>query len=423
MNRRMGMTFALAALVGTVAAAGCNGVLGNKEAQLFEADSSVVPGVDGGTTEEAAAVIEDSSTPQEADVLQPQEDGAAPGCDPGKKYCFGECVSQTNPVYGCDANTCAPCSIARATATCAGGRCAVLACNNGYADCNQDPSDGCETDLSEATHCGSCNAVCGASAALCAPSGTGFSCTSGCSGQAPTLCGTQCVDLATSRTHCGACNNTCGAVANAQVACTASACQFSCETGFHACGSACATNTNPATCGTSCTPCPVPDHAVATCSAQGTCGFVCIAGFHACGSTCVSNTSTASCGSSCTACAAPAFSTPTCGGNPLACGFTCDATHHACGSTCAENTDVNNCGATCGTACPSGPNGTAGCDGTKCTLTCAGTFKDCNLNPADGCEVDSASDGLNCGVCGLSCNGQACVGGVCNTPPPDAGAD
>jgi hypothetical protein len=425
MNLRMGMGVGFAALVATVAAAGCNSVLGNSEAQLFEADSSVVDaaGTDAIVADDAAAPIEDSATGDEPDVLRPQEDGAAPSCGPGKKYCFGDCVSYTDPVYGCEADTCTPCSVARASGTCAGGKCAVLACNKGYADCNQDPTDGCETDLSEATHCGSCNAVCGASAPLCAPNGTGFSCTSGCSGQAPTLCGTQCVDLATSRTHCGACNNTCGAVGNAQVTCSASSCQFSCDTGFHACGNSCATNTNPNTCGTSCTPCPVPEHSVATCSAQGACGFVCIAGFHACGSTCVANTSTDSCGNSCTPCVAPAFGTPTCGGNPLGCGFTCDATHHACGATCAENNDVNNCGTTCGTVCPSGPNSTAGCNGTKCTLACGGAFKDCNLNPADGCEVDSSIDGLNCGGCGISCNGEACVGGVCNTPPVDAGAD
>jgi hypothetical protein len=324
----MGVIVALTALACISAAAGCNAVLGNKEARLLEGDSSIpVPSTDddaGPGLGSDAATVDDASP--EADVIAPTEDGA-PTCGAGKKYCSGECVSTTDPVYGCAAAGCTPCSVSRATASCAGGACAVLACNTGYSDCNQDPSDGCETDLSEATHCGACNAQCGTVAPLCAPNGAGFSCTSGCSGQAPTLCGTQCVDLTNSRTHCGQCNNSCPAVGNAQVSCSGSACAFACDTGFH-----------------------------------------------------------------------------------------------ACGSTCAANSDVGNCGSTCGTACTAGPNATAGCNGTSCTAACVGAFKDCSAS-VPGCESDSMSDPVNCGGCGISCNGEACVGGICNVPVPDAGND
>ncbi len=48
------------------------------------------------------------------------------------------------------------------SSTCSGGSC-LLVCAAGFADCNADPLDGCETDLTTtATSCGSCGFSCGA---------------------------------------------------------------------------------------------------------------------------------------------------------------------------------------------------------------------------------------------------------------------
>lgn len=39
---------------------------------------------------------------------------------------------------------------------------------------------------------------------------------------------------------------------------------------------------------------------------------------------------------------------------------------------------------------------------------------DCNGKMVDGCEVDTESDNLNCGSCGVACpHGQVCYGGSC----------
>jgi formylglycine-generating enzyme required for sulfatase activity len=55
------------------------------------------------------------------------------------------------------------CSFARARATCAGGACAVDACEAGWGNCDSDVSNGCETDTQRSnTHCGRCGAACGA---------------------------------------------------------------------------------------------------------------------------------------------------------------------------------------------------------------------------------------------------------------------
>ena len=58
--------------------------------------------------------------------------------------------------------------------------------------------------------------------------------------------------------------------------------------------------------------------------------------------------------------------------------------------------------------------------------TCAADHADCDLVAANGCEVDTQSDAQNCGACGLVCDGQPCVRGVCGVPscrdlPPTCG--
>src|SRR5262249_10269282 len=56
---------------------------------------------------------------------------------------------------------------------CSASKCVIAgsACAAGYADCNGDPADGCETDLSKPEHCGSCTTTCAAGTPLCTPNG------------------------------------------------------------------------------------------------------------------------------------------------------------------------------------------------------------------------------------------------------------
>ena len=48
------------------------------------------------------------------------------------------------------------CSFANAAARCSEGVCGVAACVDGYADCDSDPANGCETDLADPALCGGC---------------------------------------------------------------------------------------------------------------------------------------------------------------------------------------------------------------------------------------------------------------------------
>jgi hypothetical protein len=80
------------------------------------------------------------------------------------------------------------CSAAHASATCEAGECVIVECEGYFADCNGDPSDGCEVDLAnDAANCRECGSACGAgescAAGLCDPervvqiaSGTGHHC-------------------------------------------------------------------------------------------------------------------------------------------------------------------------------------------------------------------------------------------------------
>jgi hypothetical protein len=354
----------------SLAAGGCNVLLGNDSGDPLDASVAVVATVD-------ASLLEEASVPPDAALPVPDSavpDAAGP-CAPGQKICFGQCVSITDPLYGCDVDACVPCQTNRATSICAGARCAVGACDTGYADCDQKGTNGCETDLSQTTHCGSCNAVCQVAAPYCAPSGASFACSTNCPAQAPTLCGAQCVDLTTSESHCGDCNTPCPVVLNGRETCAARQCQLSCDASFHKCGNSCVSNVDPVTCGASCTPCAAPANATATCSPAGQCGWMCKPGFHACGASCLSNDDVASCGA----------------------------------SSCAP--------------CPSA-NATPSCTAGVCGFVCAPGSGNCDKNAANACETNTQIDGNNCGTCGLSCSGNPCVGGQCQIPdagPPDTG--
>src|SRR5207253_7451 len=81
------------------------------------------------------------------------------------------------------------------------------------------------------------------------------------------------------------------------------------------------------------------------------------------------------------------------------CGKTCAQPESCCSGLCSDPAkDVSNCGM-CGRVC-AGKNASWACQSTACAVTgCVLGFADCNGSAADGCEVATTTDSMNCGKC------------------------
>lgn len=82
------------------------------------------------------------------------------GCLSGTTDCNGVCVDLSTDVNNCGACG-AACEVANGTARCINGTCGVASCHPGFVDCDDDPTNGCETDTtSDSNNCGACGVVC-----------------------------------------------------------------------------------------------------------------------------------------------------------------------------------------------------------------------------------------------------------------------
>ncbi len=176
---------------------------------------------------------------------------------------FGDCDGSA--INGCEVNTTGDarncgacgevCNSTNGTSSCVAGRCRI-ACGAGFADCNADPDDGCETNIGTSLgNCGACERACAVAngTAVCTAGTCGVGVcnrdAANCDASAANGC-----EVNTSRdaANCGACRVACP---RGQF-CSASRCQLSCGVGLTACGGACVNlafdETNCGSCGRRC---------------------------------------------------------------------------------------------------------------------------------------------------------------------------
>lgn len=293
-------------------------------------------------------------------------------CPPGLTACGGDCLDLMTDAQNCSGCGQA-CTLSHASSICAGGSCAVGACDADWADCDGDPSNGCETDLTTTSNCGACGANCDLQHASSTCSGGNCaiaSCEDGyadCNDTASDGCETH---IASDARNCGACNNACD----------------------------------------------LP-HATSTCS-DGTCTIVaCDAGWANCD------------GDDSTGCETDITTTSNCG----ACGNTCDLPHATSicdNGTCAiDRCDdgYRDCNGVASDGCEvditSDAQHCGGCD-TACT-----SDNDCLVNPGtcenSVCSFSNQSNGVSCSggskcFVNETCTAGVCGGGTelsCTTPP------
>jgi len=313
-------------------------------------------------------------------------------CTAGSGNCDGNvangCETNTNSSVG-NCGTCGNvCDLANASESCTNGACAVATCDAGFANCDNNPVNGCEINTTNnASNCATCGNVCNlanAASSVCTNSACAVgTCAAGfgnCNGIATDGCETNLTNTVSS---CGTCGNVCN-LPNAVSGCSASACVvLACQTGFADCNGIAADGCE-----------------VNTTNSLGNCGI--------CGNTCSASNGTATCSNS--VCQVASCNAPW---------QNCNGVY---GDGCEINTsnNVNNCNG-CGSVCsPANANGQ--CVNSACQIgSCKAGFSNCNGTQADGCEINITADVQNCGVCGNNCAVQCagnvslsqCSGGAC----------
>ena len=317
-----------------------------------------------------------------------------------------------------------------------GSGCQSMQCEGAQLDCNQNASDGCETNvLGDVNNCGSCGYKCATPAvgeAICENGVCGVTTCSArykdCNGNAADSCET---DTNRDAMNCGGCGNVCGAGANAVGVCVQGKCQLSCQGLYLDCdgdaANGCEVNgaSDLANCGNCGNVCSKIGATTPACSA-GSCGStVCTGSYRTCKAGPVNGcetdtaTSVGNCGTCGKACPAVANGVAGCAASN--CGIaSCNANFDNCDGAVANGCEINtstniaHCGG-CGKACPTYANASAQCKASACSLgTCNAGFANCDMNDANGCEINTNTDKNNCGQCGKVCAAtESCYNGTC----------
>jgi hypothetical protein len=327
--------------------------------------------VDSGT---AATDAGDGSVFDGADCV-PVEEGCEMSCP---ETCNGQDDDCDGRIDEVDERS--QCQLDNAVSVCADNDCLIASCKSGFVDCNGVASDGCESRLDSAAHCGVCghrcsfpnaSSRCDAGTCRLADCESDFS---DCDGSLNNGCERSLTTLQ----DCGACGESCS-LANAVTSCETGRCVFArCAAGYGDCngdapklsdGDGCETKLDS------------PEH----------------------------------CGSCKLKCSGP---TPYCSGGrctSLICDpgrADCDNDNQLCE---ADLRSLSDCGA-CGESCGPLSNATVSCATGQCAATCRSGFKDCDATPANGCET-SVQTTSNCGQCGEPCGyanaTTSCATGTC----------
>lgn len=386
-----------------------------------------------GMSDAAPDTTDAPAPPEDAPVSDTSPVTDVVTCPAGMTECEGACVDLARTLGHCGRCRNACPSPARATATCANGACGFT-CLAGSGDCDNDRSNGCETDLTTTTtHCGACGMACsipnGAAAcagAACAVAG----CNAGfgdCDLNPANGCETN---LGQTAAHCGRCGQAC-VLSHATAVCRGGSCAIgTCDTGFGDCDgdpdNGCETDTrsNANHCG-GCRQACTFANAGAAC-VNGTCALgMCITGFGDCDRNATNGceTDTRTSAAHCGGCGQPCAMGTACGA--MTCATTCPPGTTNCSSSCVDTaTDVNHCGG-CGQPCAR-PNAFPSCRGGVCgVMTCRPPWGNCDGNDTNGCETDTNVTLAHCGACGRACNlahaTARCNAGVCQVAACDAG--
>ena len=155
----------------------------------------------------------------------------------GKLCCGNQCVDPATDLANCGACG-TPCAPAHGVGQCAGGKCALTSCRTGYGDCNADATDGCEVPLHvDVNNCGMCNTKCSFAHGIpgCADTCYLAACQFGwddCNGDPMDGCE---LNVSVDPKNCGACGNSCAGAPHSKGTCVVAACQLTCDQGWSDC--------------------------------------------------------------------------------------------------------------------------------------------------------------------------------------------